>query len=199
MLDSWKGYKDRFFIGLSMHLCLIQPWQPQARTPCRAVCCWGRRRLRRRCLFSFHGQSLVHPPWLKRLPQREAERTAAIFLFALLWLSMASNSAVTRSGGISSCKVAAPCFKSPACCTIHHSFFVSTMTWELHEIRRSAIKIDQNALIDTENQSLKLRHHSSSFPSCLPTWWCAWLPLMSSDYWSLTFCTHISSFTWAAS
>lgn len=108
------------------------------------------------------------------------------------------QTAVRRSDGISSCKVAASCFKSPAYCTIHHSFLGSTMTQELHKIGRSAIKIDQNAFVGTGNQSLKLRHHSSSFPSCLPTWWCAWLPLMSSDYWSLTFCTHISSFTWAA-
>lgn len=155
-------------------------------------------RLRRRRLFWFHGESLVHPPWLQCLPQCEAERTAVIFLFALLWLSMASSSAVRRSDGISSCKVAASCFKSPAYCTIHHSFFGSTMTWELYKIGCRAIKIDQNALVDTENQSLKLRHQSCSFPSCLPSWWCAWLPLMSSDYWSLTFCTHISSFTWAA-
>lgn len=175
-----------------MHLCLMQPQQSQTRTLQRAAAAGGRRRAGS-CLFCFHGE--FGP---STLSQCEAERATVLFFFALLWFSMASNSAVRRSDGISSCKVAASCFKSPAYCTIHHSFFGSTMTWELHQIGCSTIKIDQNALVDTENQSLKLRHHSSSFPSCLPTWWCAWLPLMSSDYWSLTFCTHISSFTWAA-
>lgn len=176
----------------SVCTCLFQPGQPQTRTLQRAACCWGQEK-------GWEMPFLF--PWREFGPSTltwwEAERTTVIFHFTPLWLSMASSSAVRRSDGISSCKVAASCFKSPAYCTIHHSFFGSTMAWELHKIGCGTIKIDQNALVDTENQSLKLRDHSSSFPSCLPMWWCAWLPLMSSDYWSLTFCTHISSFTWA--
>lgn len=41
MLHSWEGYKGRFFIGLRIHLCLIQPWQFQTRTLWRTICYWG--------------------------------------------------------------------------------------------------------------------------------------------------------------
>lgn len=176
MPESWEGCKGRIFIGFCTYLCHIQPRQCQTRTPWRAVCCWG---YYRDCgeemplLFSWREFDPFSPYCSANLSVKQKE-----LLSFLSPHSTASNSAARRSNRISSCKAAVPCFKKP--CLPHHT---AQLLWlgndmELHRIRYSTIKMDQNALVNTGNLKPEVQATEQLLPllprytlSCALTAW----------------------------